>query len=459
MNKSCSGVLKRACFATGLVAAFGCQAALITFQEGKVARAADVNANFSQLENELVVLGESVATLTKPDDLSLSVDCTTQGAQALGEVIAKHQNSPRSLNVVAAGRCGPFEVKKQRVTVQIAEGTTPLVIESRDTSTISVTDGGRLTLINAEIDSKGLGPAINASDNSSVIMAFNRIASETGGLSLDRGSIAAFIGPNTITSVGAGLTLNQSQGMVTTIPNLPPATCLTGSSVSCLIIDSPKALDLNHGSSLVVDQPRTSINFQTTEIEMEHSSHLALRAGEISASLVIARFNSTISAAGATDEHFQLNADVELQSGSLMDLDYDDMGSFAGMPNIEVQLGATLNVNGLGVASPEGMTGQNVQIASENLTLVPSASTSIVGVAIAGEVSVLGGDLVTDIGTYTSSTGLFSAAFGGSIVVFSEGSASPAQKPPAKVVCSTAGTVSGTAFWFQESEDPNLCLP
>ena len=158
------------------------QSDLIEFQDGGVASAQDVNANFQMLADRIGTLTQDFDNATSKIQLQMSVNCDEAGRSALQDAIYNHGTLNRQLRLDAAGACGPLHIPNG-YNVQVlgtgnlsfsyieADGPKPAYI-------VFVGPDSTVALVAATIDATGVNWGIRNRDGQ-LYIAYTTISNAT----------------------------------------------------------------------------------------------------------------------------------------------------------------------------------------------------------------------------------------------------------------------------------------
>lgn len=400
--------MKRGLMTTLLVVAMlDAQASgLHSFQDSTVARADDVNHNFGYLDGRI---DELVSRIEAPEVTEV-VNCVSD-PDALQQAIEKARGLNSILNITASGDCNRIDVANQQVS--ISNGGNLTINNSGGSAsnapTVTVRDAGVLAINGYPSINGGANTAISIYGQSYFLGVYLRI---TGGVTGILASWSNFIllGNVSFSDTINAMVLNSSTGLF--LGNLSSGSVFGcfgpgDDSPACLTITKPNdsystAFRLIN-SRLALGSENTQLSINATEASMESHSSLNLRNGSLIFSEEFkVEGSSIITATGDAGEVLSITSDIQLTENSVVNLDYDNTYNFPGPGkfevdgNIEVNLGAVLNVNG------SSENGQSKVLFKENLTVIAGKAVLTDTKMQLGsdnspaEISVIGGQLIMD---------------------------------------------------------------
>ena len=399
--------MKRVMLATLLLAAIVNAHAngLRPFQDSTVARADDVNHNFSYLD---VRIDELVSRIESPEATEV-VNCDSN-PDALQQAIEKGRGLNSILSISASGGCNRIDIANQQVS--ISNGGNLTISNSGGSSstaaTVTVRDAGVLSISGYPSVNGGANTAISIYGQSYFLGAYLQI---TGGVTGIKASWSNFVllGNATFSDTSNAMALFSSTGLF--LGELPGGSVFKcdGSDdgpPACLTITKPdsfsSAFSLSN-SRLALGSENTQLSINADEASMGNHSSLSLRRGSLVFSEEFkVEGSSVITATGTGGETLSITSDIQLTENSVVNLDYDNTdspsgsGNFEINGNIEVNLGSVLNVNG------SSENGQSKVLFTENLTLLAGKATltdtkmQLGSQDSPAEISVIAGQLIMD---------------------------------------------------------------
>ena len=442
---------------------------LITFSDGQVAQADQINNNFQLLEEKIEALNASIF-FDPNTEASIAVDCT-QNPNALQQTINRYATLNALPGIVASGSCGPLEIINQNIRIGPTPNAPPLTITNAGTNNraaITVSNGGSLTLIGVPIEAPN-SVGISLTAGSTLIGGYVNIgvSSSTGiGIDASAGSHLFILGQMTIASTITAIHLKSSTGTLFSPNQLVentgvnfycdgPKPATTPGEPACLNIN-PAAQSTSVSlvdSAFYLNEQETAINVAGGEAELTAGSTLALRAGHFNFPFnFVANNNSNLLVANTGEEILTLTGNLEFNSGSHGDFDFDEpqSGSLILNGDMAANLGASAQLQG--DASRRSTGAPNIIVDGSVTSL--GGSLTAYGASISRASSVIGGKLILGYDTFNEFANAgddnkyVSAALNGSVYVIDrEGEA--ADLPSASAI-SNAVTCDNTSgvYWL-----------
>ena len=427
--------------------------ALRSFSDGAIAKADDVNHNFEHLDARIT---ELISRIESPEASEI-VSCDSN-PDALQQAIEEARGLSSILNISATGDCNRINIANQQVSISNAGSLTINNVGGSDSTapTVTVRDAGVLSISGFPAIDGGANTAISIYGQSYFLGAYLQIIGGSGGI-VASWSNFILLGNATFTDVGTAMVLNSSTGLFLGQLSGTVFPCGgQGNAPACLSISSSNAyssaFSLNN-SRLALGSENTTVIIQTTEASIENHSSLGLRNGSLGFTEELQiEGASVITATGSSGENLIINSDVQLTENSIANLDYDNIDDGVGEiqinGNVEVNLGAVLNVNG------SSEIGVSKVLLKENLTVLAGAAVLTdtqmqLGTSQApAEINVIGGQLFMDGQTFdklpspstNGSNADITVIHGGSFTITHDNAAAPTP------TCSEIGQRVSTSF-------------
>lgn len=380
--------------------------ALRPFYEGTVAKADDVNHNFEHLDARITKL---ISRIESPEAFEV-VSCDSN-PDALQQAIEKARGLNSILKVSASGDCNRINIANQQVSISNAGDLTMNNTGGSDSTapTVTVRDAGVLTISGFPAIDGGANTAISIYGQSYFLGIYVQIIGGSAGI---YASWSNFIlaGNATFNNVGTAMILNSSTGLF--LGQLPSGVVFPcggeGNAPACLNINNSNtdssAFSLTN-SRLALGSEGTTVSIQTTEASIANHSSLDLRSGSLGFTEELKiEGASIITARGSSGENLVINSDIQLTENSIANLDYDNIDDGVGEiqinGNVELNLGAVLNVNG------SSESGTSKVLFKENLTVLAGKAVltdtqmQLGDSGTPAEISVIGGQLFMDGQTF-----------------------------------------------------------
>lgn len=377
--------------------------ALRAFSDGTIAKADDVNHNFEHLDARIT---ELISRIESPEALEV-VSCDSN-PDALQQAIEKARGLNNILSISASGDCNRINIANQHVSISNAGNLTINNIGGSDSTapTVTVRDAGVL-VINGfpEIDG-GANTAISIYGQSYFLGIYLQISGGNVGI-YAAWSNFILLGNATFKDLGTAMVLGSSTGLL--LGQLPSGTVLpcgaVGNAPACLLINNSTSAFSLTNSRLALGTENTTVSIQTTEASVANHSSLDLRSGSLEfAKELKIEGASIITARGSSDENLVINSDIQLTENSVARFDYDNIDDGVGEiqinGNVEVNLGAVLNVNG------SSENGASKVLFKENLTVLAGEAVltdtqmNLGNSEAPAEINVIGGQLFMDGPTF-----------------------------------------------------------
>lgn len=329
------------------------QSALNVLQNGKVASAEEVNQNFALLENLMLDNKEMIAALESKEDQLVEVNCDANGGAALQTAISENQNPARLLRINAQGTCDPIEISQGVVRINGVGGSPLKIVKSASSSAtdsaVSVTSTTDIaTLVNVQVDAVGLPRGIAVRGSSLFAASIGVSGASSENVSVTEHGLIAF---TSINSIGGdteqALGLFVTQGTVTVLDGRPFGIPLTPSGK--LTVKSAGTVARTLNAYLAFNQDDTLVEFSGTEFELEGSSHLRMKNGNINVSDgFYIREASSMNVFPPTDSLVSINGYFQVNGASSVDLDLDESpgGRITHTGDLSLQLNSQITVNG-----------------------------------------------------------------------------------------------------------------
>jgi len=170
-----------------------------TFENGDVADANAVNANFSFLNNKITELQNDLSSLTSRETLDINVDCDNDdaGRGSLQKAISENEMShSRLVRIFAVGTCSPIEINRGNFQIlgggglrlnYLGGGTPPGYI-------MLVGRNARATIVQADLDAAGVNWGIRSYGELNIAFSSVTNAERVHLESLNGGLVQAFGG-------------------------------------------------------------------------------------------------------------------------------------------------------------------------------------------------------------------------------------------------------------------------
>ena len=371
------------------------QNALTVFQNGKVASAEEVNQNFALLETLMLDNKEMIAALESREDQLVEVNCDANGAEALQTAINENQNPARLLQIDAQGTCSPIEISQGIVRIN-GVGARPLNITNSASggtvdAAVSITSTADIaTLVNVQINADGLPRGIAVRGGRLFAASIGVSGASAENISVTEHGSIAFTSINSVGSETEGaLGLLVIQGTVTVLDGRTYGIPFSPSGKLTVKSAGTAARTLN--AYLAFNQDDTLVEFSGTEFELEGSSHLRMKNGEINVSDgFYIREASSMNVFPPTGSLVSINGYFQINGASSVDFDLDEApaGRITHTGDLSLQLNSQLVVNG----DPNDPTAAQIGLPFDGQT-----EPSIIEVVFGGALGIVNGQTPANI--------------------------------------------------------------
>lgn len=332
-----------------LAQAVWAQSDLIEFQDGGVASAQDVNANFQTLADQIGTLTEDLDNATSKLQLQMSVNCDEAGRSALQDAIYNHGTLNRQLRLDAAGACGPLSIPNG-YNVQVlgtgnlsfsyieADGPKPAYI-------VFVGPDSTVALVGATIDATGVDGGLR-NRNGQLYIAITTISNAVlSGIETLAGVTEVFgpvgFGDDDDSSVSVTVGFNG----VFYIQNVG----IFGVPTTVTLKSTDTVLRVQAGATFTIAEVGTELFASGAEIEVDTGGWVQLDRDttfQLSSKLKVAN-GAFLSVSAEADQLVSISGDLQVLSASV-DFDFDESpgGSLVHRGNVSIELNGNLSING-----------------------------------------------------------------------------------------------------------------
>ena len=302
---------------------------LTVFQSGTPAVAAEVNANFQALADEINDNNARIAA--SADAVNIIIDCDAEGTDALNNAI-QSSNPVQPLNLTTTGTCGPVSISRDNVSID-GQSTTTIGSLAGGDNPVSIESARNIVLSNVTLDAQGTAENALSSSISSVVTLSSVVAQNSTDNAINN-ILESTMVLDGINDFGSGSPVGFNTGGSATTIQFSGSSSFTGS-------DSAIQVNVN---SLMAGGGWTIGNL--TEVE---ESHLLVFGDAQFSTLNVSRQSSAfIEADGATISIGVLNVGLS----STADLEAENGGSIAITGNTFVGFNSSFRAESNNVGSP-----------------------------------------------------------------------------------------------------------